>query len=301
MREWDNQVKLNSVKREDYSTEKPIPDNIKCWIGEAKNIGDFLSFWLENRLLDPPHQEVLDNYYWSYRRHFGQRMRDAYSEQIREAIQLVQSHPGARVLEMGCGLGTESLWLAVHGANVVAVDVIGSLIRAARRRKEILEELLGRSLQCEFCQASVMDLDERESFDVIWMEQAFQHLEPREAVVKKTVRLTKPGGRIIISEVNALNPLMQIQLFVARGMKMYFTYVDENGKETVMGNERIVTARWLKRLFEPHNVHCENIRYFRIFPNHRIFNNLSRVEKLLARRWLAPLQTHFNYVGQRKG
>jgi 2-polyprenyl-3-methyl-5-hydroxy-6-metoxy-1,4-benzoquinol methylase len=188
----------------------------------------------------------------------------------------------------------------LHGANVVAVDVIGSLIKAARRRKEILEELLGRSLQCEFRHASVMDLDETDSYDVIWMEQAFQHLEPREAVVKKTVSLTKLGGHIIISEVNALNPLMQIQLFIARGMKMHFTYVDENGRETVMGNERIVTARWLKRLFESHNVHCENIRYFRIFPNHPVFNNLSRVEKLLARRWLAPLQTHFNYVGQRK-
>lgn len=288
------------MKRQNYPRENPIPDNTKRRLSQAKNIGDFLSFWLENRLLGPPHQEVFDQYYWSYHRHFGQRMRDAYSEQIKEAFEFVQSHPGAQVLEMGCGLGTESLWLAMHGANVVAVDVIGSLIRAARRRKEILEELLGRPLHCKFRQASVMDLHEQEAYDMIWMEQAFQHLEPREAVLDKTVTLTKPGGHIIISEVNALNPLMQIQLFIARGVKMYFTYVDENGKRTLMGNERIVTARWLKRLFEPRNVHCENIRYFRIFPNHPIFDNLGRVEKLLARGWLAPLQTHFNYVGQRR-
>ena len=139
MRLWETQSVLNSMKRENYSSENPIPENTKRHLGEAKNIGDFLSFWLENRLLDPPHQEVFDKYYWSYRRHFGQRMRDAYSEQIKEAFEFVKSHPGAQVLEMGCGLGTESLWLAMHGANIVAVDVIGSLIKAARRRKEILE------------------------------------------------------------------------------------------------------------------------------------------------------------------
>jgi 2-polyprenyl-3-methyl-5-hydroxy-6-metoxy-1,4-benzoquinol methylase len=296
----ETQAVLNSMKRENYSSENSIPDHIKRHLGEAKNIGDFLSLWLENRLLDPPHQEVFDKYYWSYRRHFGQRMREAYSEQIREAIELIKARPGARVLEIGFGLGTESLWLSMQGANVVAIDILGDFKKAARRRKEILEQHIGQTLSCEFRRTSIMDLDDEEAYDVIWMEQTFHHLEPREAVVDKIVSLIKPGGHLVVSEVNAMNPLMQFQLFLARGTNMYFTHVDEEGKEILIGRERIITAHRLKHIFAKRHVYCKNVRYFRIFPNHPMFDKFGRVEKLLAHNWLAPLQTHFNYVGRRK-
>jgi 2-polyprenyl-3-methyl-5-hydroxy-6-metoxy-1,4-benzoquinol methylase len=289
------------MKRQPYSSENTAANNIESQLKEAKNIGDFLSFWLGNRLLGQPHQEVFDQYYWSYRRHFGERMRDAYSEQIREAIELIKGRPGAKVLEIGFGLGTESLWLSMQGADVVAIDILGDFEKAARRRKEILEQHMGQTLKCEFRRTSVMDLDDEEAFDVIWMEQAFHHLEPREAVVDKIVSLIKPGGHLVVSEVNALNPFMQFQLFIARGVNMYFTHVDEDGKEILIGRERIITAQRLKHIFSKRHVYCRNVRYFRIFPNHPMFDKFGRMEKMLARNWLAPLLTHFNYVGQRKG
>jgi len=289
------------MKRQDYSSENPAANNIKGQLKEAKNIGDFLSCWLENRLLESPHQEVFDKYYWSYRRHFGQRMREAYSEQIKEAIELIKARPEAKVLEIGFGLGTESLWLSMEGANVVAIDILGDFEKAARRRKEILEQYIGQMLNCEFRRTSVMDLDEEEAYDVIWMEQAFHHLEPREAVVDKIVSLIKPGGHLVVSEVNALNPLMQFQLFISRGTNMYFTHVDEDGKKILIGRERIVTAQRLRHIFAKRHVYCKSVRYFRIFPNHPIFDKFGRLEKLMARNWMAPLQSHFNYVGQRKG
>jgi hypothetical protein len=105
--------------------------------------------------------------------------------------------------------------------------------------------------------------------------------------------LTKPGGHIVISEVNALNPFLQFQLFLARGLNMYFTHVDEDGKEILIGRERIITAYGLKQIFARRRVRCKSIRYFRIFPNHPVFNGLGRVEKLLARNWLAPLADPF--------
>ena len=135
---------------------------------------------------------------------------------------------------------------------------------------------------------------------MIWMEQTFHHLEPREAVLDKIVSLTKPKGYIVVSEVNALNPLMQLQLFLARGTNMYFSHVDEDGKEILIGRERIITARMLKQIFAKRHVFCEKIRYFRVFPNHPVFDKLGQLEKSLSRNWLAPLLTHFNYVGQRE-
>jgi 2-polyprenyl-3-methyl-5-hydroxy-6-metoxy-1,4-benzoquinol methylase len=289
------------MKCNNHSCKGTICAETKGQLAKTENIGDFLSCWLENRFLEPPHQEVFDKYYWSYRRHFGQRMREAYSEQIREAIELTKGRPGAKVLEIGFGLGTESLWLSMQGANVVAIDILGDFEKAARRRKEILEQDIGQPLSCEFRRTSVMDLDDEEVYDVIWMEQTFHHLEPREAVADKIVSLIKPGGHLVVSEVNALNPFMQFQLFIARGTNMYFTHVDEEGKEILIGRERIVTAQRLKHIFAKRHVYCKNVRYFRIFPNHPMFDKFGRVEKLLTRNWLAPLQSHFNYVGQRKG
>jgi len=269
-------------------------------LARVEDISDFLSVWLEYKLLESSHQEIFDEYYKSYRRCFGERMRAAYSEQIKEALEIVEGQPGARVLEVGFGLGTESLWLAMQGAKVVAIDILAHFKEAATRRKAILEQEIGRPLECEFRRVSVLDLEEEESFDLIWAEQAFHHLEPREAVVDKIASLIKPGGHIVISEVNALNPFLQFQLFLARGLNMYFTHVDEDGKEILIGRERIITAYRLKQIFARRHVRCKSIRYFRIFPNHPIFDSFGKVEQLLARNWLAPLQTHFNYVGQRE-
>jgi len=269
-------------------------------LARVEDISDFLSLWLEEKLLESSDQEIFDEYYKSYRRFFGERMRAAYSEQIKEALEIVEGQPGIRVLEVGFGLGTESLWLAMRGAKVVAIDISAHLIEAATRRKTILEQEIGRPLECEFRRVSVLDLEEEESFDLIWAEQAFHHLEPREAVVDKIASLIKPGGHIVISEVNALNPFLQFQLFLARGLNMYFTHVDEDGKEILIGRERIITAYRLKQIFARRHVRCKSIRYFRIFPNHPIFDSFWKVEQLLARNWLAPLQTHFNYVGQRE-
>ena len=269
-------------------------------LARVEDISDFLSVWLEHKLLESSDQEVFDEYYKSYRRFFGERMRAAYSEQIKEAVKILETQPGARVLEVGFGLGTESLWLGLQGATVVAVDILRHYQETATRRKQILEKSIGRRLDCEFRRVSILDLDEEAGFDLIWAEQAFHHLEPREAVVDKIVSLVKPGGHIVISEVNALNPFLQFQLFLARGLNMYFTHVDEDGKEILIGRERIITAYRLKQIFARRRVRCKSIRYFRIFPNHPVFNGLGRVEKLLARNWLAPLQTHFNYVGQRE-
>jgi len=270
-----------------------------CRFGDTETMGDFLSLWLEKPLLDAEYQKIFETYYHSYKRSFGARMRASYSEQIGETLALVRSNPGSRVLEVGFGLGTESLWLAMHGAHVLAIDILGDFRDVAHRRKALLEENLGRPLHCEFRRVSVMDLED-DGFDVIWMEQTFHHLEPRDRVIDKIVSLVKPGGYIVISEANALNLLLQLQLFIARGFNMYFTHVDEDGKEILIGRERIVTARYLRAAFGRRRVRCRSIRYFRVFPNRPIFDGLGRLERWLARNCLAPLQAQFNYVGQRE-
>lgn len=51
-------------------------------------------------------------------------------------VDLVEAHlpVGARVLEVGCGMGTTTLWLVQHGYQVVACDVSAEAIRITQQR-----------------------------------------------------------------------------------------------------------------------------------------------------------------------
>ena len=276
----------------------PDPSIAAAGLVEAGDIAVFLSLWLQNDLLEDDAQATLDAYYASARRAFAGRMRRYYRNQIREAETFVAERPQCQVLEVGCGLGTESLWLALKGANMTAIDVRPERIACARARQQVVERRLERPLACIFDCASLLDLDTARSYDLIWMEQTFHHLEPRTAVLDKIAGLLAPGGQVVISEANALNPFLQAQLFCRRGLPRVVTFADENGRTHAYGDERIVSAQALERALAKRGFSCLARRHFRIFPNHRLFDWLGGLEARLEGRAPAPLFTHFNYVGR---
>jgi 2-polyprenyl-3-methyl-5-hydroxy-6-metoxy-1,4-benzoquinol methylase len=262
-----------------------------------EDIGAFLEVWLREDLLPVEDAAILRDYYRTYQRNFGSYVKHHYRNQTRELMAELETRPAARVLEIGCGCGTESLWLAAHAHHVTAVDVSDSLLKVAAARKDILEQALGRRLECAFHKMSVLDMDD-DPYDLIWMEQAFHHLEPRAAIVKKIGSLIRPGGSLVISESNAWNPLQQLVLFKLRGMKTIITY---NG--VPWGHERILTPGRLRREFERIGVEQVSLRYFRTLPNRPWADSLTARIGLfddVDRWWMRPLYTHYNFVGRKR-
>ena len=51
------------------------------------------------------------------------------------------------------------------------------------------------------------------------MKDTFHHLEPREDILCKINKLLNKNGKVIIIEPNALNPMIQYQMFKIRGFK----------------------------------------------------------------------------------
>ena len=92
------------------------------------------------------------------------------------------------------------------------------LLQVDRKRKSLLAQVVGKELRCDFETRSLLGL-ENEHYDVIWMEQAFHHLEPRSEVLTKLSALLRPGGKLVISETNGWNPAIQAKLFRLRGLK----------------------------------------------------------------------------------
>jgi 2-polyprenyl-3-methyl-5-hydroxy-6-metoxy-1,4-benzoquinol methylase len=200
----------------------------------------------------------------------------------------------ARVLEVGFGCGTESLWMGLHGHKVSAIDIEQDFVDVARSRQRVLEQASGHAIDCTFSLASILDLDESEKFDLIWMEQTFHHLEPREQVLKKLAALTSAGGRVIISETNYWNLLNQLFFYRCRGFNMISTV-----HGVLVGNERILPAWSLRRQLEAQGFIIEKVRYFRIFPNRKWADRLSFVDHLIP-PFLLPVFTHYNLVARKK-
>ncbi|MBY0279293.1 class I SAM-dependent methyltransferase [Candidatus Binatia bacterium] len=138
-----------------------------------------------------------------------------------------------------------------------------------------------------------------DTFDLIWMEQALHHVEPREAALDRVVDLLAPGGRVVVSEANAANPLLQLQLLLRRGWRTRTTLVDHTGREHPYGNERVLRAATLVRALARRGVRCERVCHFRVFPNHPRFDGTRGIEARIERLQLVPLLTHYNYVGRR--
>jgi SAM-dependent methyltransferase len=255
-------------------------------------IDAFLSYWLANPLLPAGEQRAFDYYYRSYKKHFGPYVRHWYARQTKELTELIRARGAPRVLEVGCGCGTETIWAAIQGAEVTGIDIDDDLLAVARARLGIIAHLAGERLRCDLRHASVLTFEER-PFDIIFLEQTFHHLEPRAEVVAALARLLAPGGHLILAESNAWNPVLQAVFFKMRGTKTIVRHLGH-----VWGNERITWPFMLVRLFRPHGLNPVGLEYYRVFPNVPVADRLRFLDRHLPALF-KPMFTHYNLVLRR--
>jgi len=268
-----------------------------------ESISDFLAVWLRKRLLSEESQAVTDQYYANWRNMQSPRMKHWYENQLLEITQLIKKYKKPRVLEVGIGTGTESLWFAMLGADVTGIDAFPYLTSIATERLNILQDAIGRALSCTIKTCPLLHYTDSSGFDLIWLEQAFHHLEPRKEVANKLAELLRPGGNIVFSEANALNPFLQMQLLRFRGTILISEVNSENGK-VLFGNERILTAKSLTRELSRVKIRTKSVRYYRIFPSSELFKDFLNIEKRISNcayaRFLAPIFTHYNLVAEKE-
>ncbi len=116
---------------------------------------------------------------------------------------------GLKVLDLGCGDGTTALPSAKLGADVLGVDIASNLVKAGNKRAQ--EEGLAN---CRFQEGDASNLSELEnkSFDlVVSMFGAMFAPKPFD-VAKEMVRVTKPGGRIVMGNWIPNDPTLVAQI-----------------------------------------------------------------------------------------
>lgn len=232
------------------------------------NIGEFLTFWLENHgVLPEADQAVFRKYYGNYLKSFSEYTRHHLSTQVRDISDQIRAADAPKLLEIGTGCGTEALWFAYLGARVVTVDMSADRVSVARSRKQWLEQNMGLKLDVEFVEKSIFDFETEDKFDLIWMEMTYHHVEPRAAFGPRLLSLLRPGGRCHIVEVNAWNPLLQLQFLRERGLKTITFFEDEHGNRVPYGNERITTPGRLRASMRRAGFADVSTQLFRMLPN----------------------------------
>ena len=123
---------------------------------------------------------------------------------------------GMKVLDLGCGDGTTALPAAMLGADVLGVDIARNLVEAGNARAQ-----RAGLTNCRFQEGDACDLHELEDarFDLVVSIFGAMFAPKPFDVAKEAVRVTRPGGRIVMGNWIPNDPT-----FVAQVLKISGAY-----------------------------------------------------------------------------
>lgn len=116
---------------------------------------------------------------------------------------------GMRILDLGCGDGTTAIPAARLGAEVLGVDIARNLVEAGNKRAKEM----GLS-NCKFQQGDATNLAELNdhSFDLVASIFGAMFAPKPFDVAKEMVRVTRPGGRIVMGNWIPGDPTLVAQI-----------------------------------------------------------------------------------------
>jgi SAM-dependent methyltransferase len=136
-------------------------------------------------------------------------------EKLHHLLRLVDfgAYRGKRVLEVGCGAGTDLVRFARGGALVTGVDLSKSAIELARENFE------QQGLQADLREADGEQLPfADDSFDLVYAHGVVQYTSDDRQLVAECRRVLKPDGEAVfqvynrVSWLNALSKVMKVPL-----------------------------------------------------------------------------------------
>lgn len=163
---------------------------------------------------------------------------------------------GHRVLDLGCGPGTDTIPLAQFvglTGQVIGVDIDSQMIEIANKKAKEAD-VMDRVLHKHFDSESIpYDSD---YFDSCRSERLFQHLLIPERTLSEMVRVTKPEGWIVVADTDHSTMTIDTpDVDIEWKLRRFRTEIFKNG----------YIGRQLYRLFRQQNLADITIEIFPLF------------------------------------
>jgi tocopherol O-methyltransferase len=136
--------------------------------------------------------------------------RQAQIDIIEELVAWAGNNHPQTILDVGCGIGGSSLYLAQKfDASVTGITL--SPVQANRARERA--QAAGLSARADFQVANALDLPFADnSFDLVWSLESGEHMPDKVKFLQECYRVLKPGGKLILATwchrpTNAVTPL----------------------------------------------------------------------------------------------
>src|ERR1035437_4826419 len=150
------------------------------------------------------HYDIVSPYYrslWGEHLHHGYWIRGDESKEkaqlqlIEHLAQLANVKPSSDILDIGCGFGASSLYLAKHynatvtGITISSVQVEMAIQAAAREQ-----------LDAKFLLMDAEAMNFQKQCDVLWSVESISHYQNRQGFFASAAKLLKPGGSLAITD-----------------------------------------------------------------------------------------------------
>ena len=191
---------------------------------------------------------------------------------------------GKKVLEIGCGIGTDTANFARNGASVTAVDLSPQSLELARKRIEVY----GLQDQVRFYSGSAEELNQFlpiESYDLIYSFGVIHHTPHPERVVEQMRHYAKPGTTIKLMVYYRYSwkvfwilmgygkgQFWRLQELVAEhseaqtGCPVTYTYTQEEGRRLIESSGFHLTEAFVDHIFPYRIPEYVQYRYVKAWP-----------------------------------
>ncbi|MCB0195306.1 MAG: methyltransferase domain-containing protein [Anaerolineae bacterium] len=197
-----------------------------------------------------------------------------------------------RLLDAGCGLGTESIfWSTLRDdVEVVGVDVSTERLETAQARLETYQKRVGKTLNVCFVEENIFTILDSQQFDLVWTMEAISHIDPAESFMQHVFNNFSPHGHLVISDSHILNPAMAWRIYKMRqhGVVERTQKATTTGEVIPYAQERLFRVNQLVKILKEIGFHSVESQLSIFFPAHialykNTFSFCKRLERLLNR------------------
>jgi len=147
-----------------------------------------------------------------------------FSESLRDkALSLINSVEGNTAADIGAGTGFMTEGLLRQGLRVVAIDQSAEML-------EVLKKKFARheGLDCRVGESEHLPIDDA-SVDYVVANMYLHHVESPKSTIMEMVRIVKPGGKLVITDLD----------------EHQFTFLQTEHHDRWMGFKRSSVEAWL--------------------------------------------------------